>query len=202
MLYLIGAGGHARVVYDAYRRSGNASLVEVRDDNLSLDQQAFDDLVISIPAAPDLAGPHFVHVAIGSNAVRANLSNQLLNAGATMVSIIHPDATVSPKAGYGTGCFLAAQSVLAPTARLGMGCIINHGAIVDHDCMVGDFTHIAPRATLGGGVRIGNGCLIGSGAVVLPGRTIGSNVVIGAGAVVTKDVPDGVTWSGVPASPM
>lgn len=40
---------------------------------------------------------------------------------------------------------------------------------------------------------------IGAGAVILPGLTIGENAVVGAGAVVTKDVPDGVTVVGNPA---
>jgi hypothetical protein len=38
--------------------------------------------------------------------------------------------------------------------------------------------------------------------VILDGITIGDDVTIGAGAVVTKDVPDGVTVLGVPARPI
>jgi acetyltransferase-like isoleucine patch superfamily enzyme len=43
------------------------------------------------------------------------------------------------------------------------------------------------------------GASIGSGAVILCGVTIGEGAVIGAGAVVTKDVPPGEVWVGVPA---
>lgn len=48
-------------------------------------------------------------------------------------------------------------------------------------------------------IRIGDYCWIGTGAIVLQGVNIGNRAVIAAGAVVTKDVPDGEVWGGVPA---
>jgi acetyltransferase-like isoleucine patch superfamily enzyme len=49
------------------------------------------------------------------------------------------------------------------------------------------------------GPNIKFGCRIGSGAIIMPGVTIGENVSIGAGAVVTRSIPDGEIWLGVPA---
>ena len=43
---------------------------------------------------------------------------------------------------------------------------------------------------------------IGGGAVILPGVRIGKGAIVGMGAVVTKDVPPGETWVGVPARRM
>ena len=40
---------------------------------------------------------------------------------------------------------------------------------------------------------------IGSGAVILGGVTIGEGALVGAGAVVTRDVPPGLTVVGSPA---
>lgn len=48
-------------------------------------------------------------------------------------------------------------------------------------------------------VEIGRDVWIGCHCVILPGVTIGDQAIIGAGAVVTKDVPAGETWGGVPA---
>ncbi len=48
-------------------------------------------------------------------------------------------------------------------------------------------------------VTIGRGSWIASNATILPGVRIGRGVVVGAGAVVTKNVPDDVLVTGVPA---
>ena len=48
-------------------------------------------------------------------------------------------------------------------------------------------------------IEIGNNVFIGSDAVILPGVKIGDNTIIGAGAVITKDLPGGSVWGGVPA---
>ena len=48
-------------------------------------------------------------------------------------------------------------------------------------------------------VVIADYVFIGPRAIILPGVTIGKGAVVGAGAVVTKDVPQGEIWAGVPA---
>lgn len=48
-------------------------------------------------------------------------------------------------------------------------------------------------------VMIGNYVFVGPRAVILPGVNIGDGAVIAAGAVVSKDVPKGEIYGGVPA---
>ena len=48
-------------------------------------------------------------------------------------------------------------------------------------------------------IKVGHHCWIGTGAIILQGVTIGDGAVVAAGAVVTKDVPTGEVWGGVPA---
>ena len=52
----------------------------------------------------------------------------------------------------------------------------------------------------GADIHIGTNVWIGCHVTVLPGVTIGDHAIIGAGAVVTKNVPAGETWAGVPAN--
>lgn len=48
-------------------------------------------------------------------------------------------------------------------------------------------------------VVIQDGAWVAAGAIILPGVTIGERAVVAGGAVVTKDVPPGVTVGGIPA---
>lgn len=89
--------------------------------------------------------------------------------------------------------------MLGARARTGEGCIVNTGATVDHDCVLGDFVHVAPGVNLAGTVTVGDNVMIGIGASVVPGITIVAGATVGAGAVVIRDVPAGATVVGVPA---
>lgn len=55
------------------------------------------------------------------------------------------------------------------------------------------------KIDLFGQIKIGDNVHIGMNAIIMPGVTIGNNVIIGCGAVVTKDIPDGQIWGGIPA---
>lgn len=94
--------------------------------------------------------------------------------------------------------------------RIGSNCSIQAFCYVCPGTTIGDNVFLGPRVTVlndkyppsqgdWSPVTIGDFASIGGAVTILPGVTIGRSAVIGAGAVVTKDVPDGETYVGVPA---
>jgi sugar O-acyltransferase (sialic acid O-acetyltransferase NeuD family) len=199
-ILLLGAGGHGKVVLDAMLACGvPRSHVEVADDATAL--HGADFLGAPVLSRVQAQGTRF-HVAIGGGGARQAQYTVLAGAGKTPHTVVHPQACVSPSAELGPACFVAARGIVAPAVRLDASVIVNHGAVVDHDCTVGAFSHIAPNATLGGNVHVGQRVLVGAGAILMPGVRVGDDCTIGAGALVTRDVPAGSTWVGVPAAPL
>jgi serine O-acetyltransferase len=103
-----------------------------------------------------------------------------------------------------------------PGATIGARFFIDHGDGV----VIGETSHIGDDVTLYQAVTLGgispsvdshlqvdqkrhptleNGVIVGSGAQVLGPITVGMDARIGANAVVTRDVPPGVTAVGIPA---
>lgn len=98
-----------------------------------------------------------------------------------------------------------------PGATIGRHLFIDHGfTVIGETAQIGDTVTIYQCVTLGGtnpangvgGKRhptLLDGAIIGSGAQILGPITVGRKARVGANAVVTEDVPDGVTMVGVKA---
>lgn len=193
-LTIIGAGGHAAVVFAEIAEEARQS-TEIRDDKLK-DIVFFGEKIVRSPAVLSDMKDRRVHVAIGDNNVRGLLASQALMAGAELFTVISKHAVVAETAALNDGCFVAAGAIVGVNSSISSCCIINHASVVDHDVNLGSAVHVAPGCILGGGVTVGDGVLIGAGSVVLPGVSIGRGVTVGAGSVVTRDVPDWGKWIG------
>lgn len=198
---IVGYGGHALVVADALTSSGR-TIVGYCDHKENADNPAnllFLGAETSAEAATVLGGHGFL-ITIGSNKLRAKITGLLTGQGFRAAApSIDASALISAKATIGAGTQVQGRVVVNSLATIGKGVILNTGCIVEHEGVVGDFSHIAPGAVLAGNVRVGKGVFIGGNATVIPGITIGDNATVGAGAVVLQDVPAGRTVVGNPA---
>jgi acetyltransferase-like isoleucine patch superfamily enzyme len=83
------------------------------------------------------------------------------------------------------------------------GVIIEDGALIGHNVVIATLDHSLDPECRGNlvpaQIHIGRNVWVGANATICKGVTIGDGAVIAAGAVVTKDVPAGTVYGGVPA---
>lgn len=140
-------------------------------------------------------------VAIGGNKGkdRLELQYKIKNFSFKPLTVWHKTSYIAKGVQIGTGSQILAHATICVDAVLGEACIINTGAQVDHECIIGDGVHVMPGAILAGCVMVDKFASIGSGAVILPRIKIGEGAIIGAGAVVREDVEPYTVVAGVPA---
>jgi sugar O-acyltransferase (sialic acid O-acetyltransferase NeuD family) len=192
MIILQGGGEHAKVVLDC--------LLEQGANVLALFDPKYHGELFGVAQRgqydPTFAPEAKALIAIGDNAVRKRVAAITRH---SFINAIHSTAIISTRAKVGNGCMVLHGAIVQAQTVIGDHVIINTAASIDHDCEINNFVHIAPRAVLCGRVKVGEGALIGAGAVVLPGISIGAWATVGAGAVVTKDVAEGAILVGNPA---
>ncbi|MDD2720647.1 MAG: acetyltransferase [Gallionella sp.] len=205
---VFGASGHAKVVIDAIEKSADFSVRVLADDNPALKGgTVYGYQVIGgkqeLLERQEVWRPAAAIVAIGINRIRAEVAAWLEANGIELCpAICHPSVQLARGVTVGAGSIIMAGALINADARIGRNAIINTGAIVEHDCVIGDAVHVAPGSTLCGGIAVGDNTLVGAGAVIHPNLRIGKNVTIGAGATVIRDIPDGQTVVGTPATAM
>jgi UDP-perosamine 4-acetyltransferase len=200
---VIGGGGHAKVVIEVLR-ADRWPLVGVLDPHI----EASDVLGVPVLGGDEQlpalrqAGIGIAFVAVGSNASRLQIGRRIEALGFGLATAVHPSASISLSARLGAGVVVMPQATINAEAQIGDLAIVNTGAIVEHDCVVEEAAHLAPRSVIAGRVRVGAGALFGVGAAARPGAAIGEWATVGAGSVVLGEVAAGAIVAGVPASPL
>jgi len=194
MIYILGGGGHAKVVIDVLKLNG-FEVCGIIDPNLSMNDSILGVQVIGGDEVMGCLDPSKVRIAIGVGAAaKRRLNRELFQEwsafGYSIISVIHPLAIIGENVQLAEGCQVMAGSVIQSSTSIGAGSVINTAASIDHDCIIEDHCFIAPSVTVCGGVFIGQGCFVGAGAILLPGVNVGKNSLISAGAVVASDIQE------------
>jgi len=139
---------------------------------------------------------------------------------------VYTDVTIGSDTLIGDGASIREGNRIGDRCLIGRYVTINYGSTIGDRTRILDLTHITGRCRIGRdvfvsclvgtvndnsfgrpgfseadilGPAIEDGGAVGGGAVLLPGVVVGKGSTVGAGAVVTRDVPPGVTVVGVPA---
>jgi len=197
-LCLLGYSGHGIVVAEALRLLGyqQFSYAERKKQN----RNPFQLYFAGFEAEERFPWHQFETFALGTgdNQLRAKLAEKVIAKGKNILTILHPQSLIGEQVEIGAGSFVARGACINPLVTIGSGVIVNTSAVIEHECQIHEYAHVAPSATLAGNVTVKRGAFIGANAVVKQGVTIGENAVVGAGAVILKHVPDSSTVVGNP----
>jgi sugar O-acyltransferase (sialic acid O-acetyltransferase NeuD family) len=191
-LLIYGAGGHAKVIIEAWLASGG-TVKAIFDDDVA----RTEILSFAVEGKYNITlhrGVQMV-IAVGNSRIRKELAESATHSFGV---VRHPSVIVSPSATIGEGTVIFAGAIISSASYIGRHVILNHRCSVDHDCVVADYAHVAPGVTICGEVAIEEGVLVGAGATILPGVRIGRWATVGAGCVVAHDVPEYAVVAGVP----
>jgi len=201
-IVIIGAGGHAKVIIEIFQAAGDFDIAGL------IDRNPISSSVLGVPIIgtdSDLLrlrkkGVNQAFVGIGDNARRTRIGYHLRQIGYDIVNAVSPSAVVSSSATIGRGVAIMAGVVINAESQIGDFAIINTRSSIDHDCRLGEGTHVAPGCTIAGNVTIGRLTCIGAGSTIIPGVTVGEEALVGAGSCVIRDVANAARVWGVPAS--
>jgi len=204
-LWMYGAGGHARVIYEIIKTCTNFSVVGFIDDNKQRSAERFlgYELITDMSTFQERNSEFNVNkifLSIGDNAIREIIAKKMLSFEFPI--IVHSNAIVGEDVKIGVGTVIMPGAVIEPGTVIGEHCIINNGAIVGHGCRIADYCHISGNAVVSGEVIVGQSTLIAIGSCITPQVNIGKQCLIGAGSVVSRDIPDGAKMMGNPAKNM
>jgi sugar O-acyltransferase (sialic acid O-acetyltransferase NeuD family) len=200
-IIIVGYSGHAYVVLDILI-SQQYNIIGYCD-SIEKDFNPFNIKYLGKETDPDLLSffeENSYFVSIGDNYIRAKVLSQF---NKPALNVIHNKAVCSTSIEWHPqgGILVAANATINPLVKIGKGVICNTSSSIDHECILGDYVHIAPSAVLCGNVTIGEYSFIGANSVIKQGVSIGKNVVVGAGSVVIKNIPDNSVVIGNPAKP-
>lgn len=213
---LIGAGGFGREVMPLLRKQveelavpGAAEIVFVVEDVFS-DQTPSTingSMVMSLSRFLEFSGTRYFNIAIADAKTRHRIATKCLESGVKSVDIYANNWPLFDETEIGPGAILCPFTIITSNVRIGKFFHANFFSYIAHDCIIGDFVTIAPKAACLGNVHVEDHAYIGAGAIIKQGHknhpvTIGRGAIIGMGAIVTRDVLPGQTVIGNPARPI
>jgi len=142
--------------------------------------------------------PCEVCTAIGDPA-RETAIGRLKKSGFRFCTLVHPTAHIAPSASIGVGCVVAPGAIVSAGSMVGDHVLLNRGALVGHHTTIREFCTIGPGANIASNCSIGASSYVGIGATLIDRINLAAETFVGAGALVTRSYDKKVRLVGVRA---
>lgn len=203
-IILLGGGGHCKSVIDSIESLNEFEIVGILDVENRVGQSIMGYKIIGTDSELNnlyKSGVENAFISLGSignTEIREKIAKRLLKIGFNIPNILDPSAKISKSVSFKSGIFVGKGAIVNSDCIIGDFSIINSGAIIEHDCVLGSFVHCAPGSVLCGGVSIGDKSHIGANSTIKQGIHIENNVVVGIGTVILNDIKEKTTVVGNP----
>ena len=192
-IVMIGGGGHASVLAEILLKQGREILAVISPEGIS--QRSVLKGITILEQDEDILkfdkDKVFLVNGIGmmpKSDFKQKINEYFISLGYQFETIIADSAFVSPFSKIETGAQILPMAIIQTGATVGQHSIINTGALVEHDCKIGAYNHIAPKATLCGQVTTGRSVYIGANATIIQSLEVGEGGVVGAGAIMIQSL--------------
>jgi len=162
-IVLLGGGGHASVLTDILRENKQqiASLISPMCPNgvIFSDIKVFDsddDLVLFSAEQFDVV------VAIGpqlDDSKRINIIDMVVNKGYTFTNLLSQRVIISEYSSLWEGVQILPGAIINAGANIGEHVVINSRVVIEHDCIIGGFSHFSPWCCILWWRQCGQACL-------------------------------------------
>lgn len=198
-LVIFGTGGHSLSVANVALSAGYTIKYFVDKNKKGLDLLRCK--IIGDLTELDNINNFSFAIAVGDNASRERIHKELASVAPNLhfPPLVHASAVISFFSEIGDGTVIMPKAVIGPNSKVGKFCFINTQASIDHDCVMFDYSSLAPAAVTGGAVTIGLRSAISIGATIKHGLIIGDDCVVGANSYLNKDLPNNQVAYGTPA---
>jgi sugar O-acyltransferase (sialic acid O-acetyltransferase NeuD family) len=202
-LILVAASGLAREVLAALESQSHYRVRVILDDESSLHGTVLGGVGVLGPLEmiSDYDDDQLL-ICAGRGMTRAAIERRLRGLGLSddrFGTVIDPSVKVPSSCQVGAGSILLANVVLTANVEIGRHVVTMPNVTLTHDDQLDDFATVCAGAALGGSVHVGREAYLGMNCSVRENLTVGQRATLGMGACLTRDLPSGETWVGVPA---
>lgn len=204
-LIIIGARGFGREIFnlakDCIATGANLSIKGFLDDKSdALDGYPNYPPILSSVENYEIQPEDVFVCALGDVRYKRQYAEMIMKKSGRFISLIHPSICQWQNTSWGEGCIALRNVVVSCDVKIGNFVTLMDHCIIGHDARIGDWSSVGASSMMAGFSSIGSMVTLHPHVEILPHKSVADNATVGAGSVVLRNVKEGITVFGVPAT--